>query len=144
LRVLYSGNSRYRAFLHHANFDDLSENCLSINVFTPGINDGKKRPVLLWMHGGAWHYGISHEHDGVIGENLARGGDIVFCSINHRLGPMGFPIFLMQVGRNMQIQVMLVPLILWQHWSGFAITYQTLEVMRPMLLSWASLAAEGR
>ncbi len=90
---IYSGNSRYRAFLHHANFDDLSENCLSINVFTPGINDGKKRPVLLWMHGGAWHYGISHEHDGVIGENLARCGDIVFCSINHRLGPMGFSDF---------------------------------------------------
>lgn len=90
---IYSGNSRYRAFLHHANFDDLSENCLSINVFTPGINDGKKRPVLLWMHGGAWHYGISHEHDGVIGENLARFGDIVFCSINHRLGPMGFSDF---------------------------------------------------
>jgi len=90
---IYSGNSRYRAFLHHANFDDLSENCLSINVFTPGINDGKKRPVLLWMHGGAWHYGISHEHDGVTGENLARYGDIVFCSINHRLGPMGFSDF---------------------------------------------------
>jgi len=90
---IYSGNSRYRAFLHHANFDDLSENCLSVNVFTPGINDGKKRPVLLWMHGGAWHYGISHEHDGVIGENLARFGDIVFCSMNHRLGPMGFSDF---------------------------------------------------
>lgn len=90
---IYSGNSRYRAFLHHANFDDLSENCLSVNVFTPGYNDGKKRPVLLWMHGGAWNYGISIEHDGVIGENLARLGDVVFCSINHRLGPMGFSDF---------------------------------------------------
>ena len=90
---IYSGNNRYRAFLHHANFDDVSENCLSINVFTPGCNDGKKRPVLLWMHGGAWNYGISIEHDGVNGENLARHGDIVFCSVNHRLGPMGFSDF---------------------------------------------------
>jgi para-nitrobenzyl esterase len=90
---IYSGNNRYRAFMHHANFDDLGENCLSINVFTPGYHDAKKRPVLLWMHGGAWNYGISHEHDGVNGENLARYGDIVFCSINHRLGPLGFSDF---------------------------------------------------
>jgi para-nitrobenzyl esterase len=87
---IYSGENRYRAFRHHANFDDISENCLSVNVFTPGYNDGKKRPVLVWMHGGSWNYGISIEHDGVNGENLARHGDIVFCSINHRLGPMGF------------------------------------------------------
>jgi len=45
------------------------------------------------MHGGAWNYGISIEHDGVNGENLARHGDIVFCSVNHRLGPMGFSDF---------------------------------------------------
>ncbi len=50
-------------------------------------------PVFLDHNRGAWHYGISHEHDGVIGENLARLGDIVFCSINHRLGPMGFSDF---------------------------------------------------
>ena len=87
---IYSGENRYRAFRHHANFDDISENCLSVNVFTPGYNDGKKRPVLVWMHGGSWNYGISIEHDGVNGENLARHGDIVFCSINHRLGPLGF------------------------------------------------------
>lgn len=81
---------RYMSFRDHWNYDDVSEDCLRINVFTSGINDGKKRPVLLWMHGGGWTNGNSIEHDGYNGENLARFGDIVFCSINHRLGPLGF------------------------------------------------------
>ena len=42
------------------------------------------------MHGGGWTNGNSHEHDGYHGENLARYGDVVFCSINNRLGPIGF------------------------------------------------------
>jgi para-nitrobenzyl esterase len=82
--------NRYGAFRDQWNYDDVSENCLSINVFTPGYGDGKKRPVLFWMHGGGWANGNSIEHNGYNGENLARYGDIVFCSINHRLGPMGF------------------------------------------------------
>jgi para-nitrobenzyl esterase len=82
--------NKYGAFRDHWNYDDVSEDCLRINVFTPGYNDGKKRPVLVWMHGGGWTNGNSNEHDGYLGENLARHGDIVFCSINSRLGPIGF------------------------------------------------------
>jgi para-nitrobenzyl esterase len=82
--------SKYGAFRDHWNYDDVSEDCLRINVFTPGIADGKKRPVMLWMHGGGFTNGNGIEHDGYNGENLARLGDVVFCSVNHRLGPMGF------------------------------------------------------
>jgi len=81
--------NKLMAFRDHWNYDDVSEDCLRINVFTPGYNDRKKRPVLLWMHGGGFTSGNSLEHDGYNGENLARSGDIVFCSVNHRLGPMG-------------------------------------------------------
>ncbi len=81
---------RYQAFTDHWNYDDVSEDCLMINVFTPGYNDGKKRPVMLWLHGGGFTNGNGIEQDGYNGENLCRYGDIVFCSINHRLGPMGF------------------------------------------------------
>jgi para-nitrobenzyl esterase len=82
--------NKFGSFRDHWNYDDVSEDCLRINVFTPGINDGKKRPVMLWLHGGGFTNGNGIEHDGYNGENLARLGDIVFCSINHRLGPMGF------------------------------------------------------
>jgi para-nitrobenzyl esterase len=85
--------NKYMDFRDHWNYDDVSEDCLKINVFTPGINDGKKRPVLLWMHGGGFWNGNAIEHDGYKGENLARFGDIVFCSVNHRLGPLGFTDF---------------------------------------------------
>ncbi len=82
--------NKYGAFRDHWNYDDVSEDCLRINVFTPAINDGKKRPVLFWIHGGGYTNGNGIEHDGYNGENLARLGDVVVCSINHRLGPLGF------------------------------------------------------
>jgi para-nitrobenzyl esterase len=80
----------YASFRDHWNYDDVSEDCLRINVFTPAINDGKKRPVLFWIHGGGFVNGSGIEQDGYNGENFARRGDVVFCSINHRLGPLGF------------------------------------------------------
>ncbi len=81
---------KYTAFSDHWNYDDVSEDCLRINVWTPGYKDGKKRPVLVWLHGGGYTNGNGIEQDGYKGENLSRHGDIVFCSLNHRLGPMGF------------------------------------------------------
>jgi para-nitrobenzyl esterase len=82
--------NKYASFRDHWNYDDVSEDCLRINVFTPGIKDGKKRPVLFWIHGGGFTSGNGIEQDGYNGENFARFGDAVFCSINHRLGPLGF------------------------------------------------------
>ncbi len=83
----------YRSFIDHWNYDAISENCLRINVWTPGIKDNKKRPVLVWLHGGGFRAGNGIEQDGYHGENLSRRGDIVFCSLNHRLGPLGFSNF---------------------------------------------------
>ena len=80
----------YASFADHWNYDDVSEDCLRINVWTPAINDGKKRPVMVWLHGGGFNAGNAIEQDGYGGENLSRKGDIVFCSLNHRLGSLGF------------------------------------------------------
>ena len=82
--------SPYGAFRDHWNYSDATEDCLRINVFTPALKDGKKRPVMFWIHGGGFTAGNGIEHDGYNGENLARFGDVVFCSINHRLGAVGF------------------------------------------------------
>jgi para-nitrobenzyl esterase len=80
----------FNGFLSHVNYSDLSEDCLRLNVFTPAINDGKKRPVIVYLHGGGFTSGNSIEQEEYNGENLARFGDIVFCSLNHRLGPIGY------------------------------------------------------
>ncbi len=80
----------WSSYADHWNYDDVSEDCLKLNVWTPAIADGKKRPVMVWLHGGGYTNGNAIEQDGYMGENLSRKGDIVFVSINHRLGPIGF------------------------------------------------------
>jgi len=66
------------------------EDCLCVNVWTPGINDGRRRPVLFWLHGGGFTHGSSQELKAYDGRNLARRGDVVVVSINHRLDVFGF------------------------------------------------------
>jgi para-nitrobenzyl esterase len=61
----------------------------TVNVWTQGIMDGKKRPVMLWLHGGGFHVGASNDPM-TYGEALARKGDIVMVSVNHRLNILGF------------------------------------------------------
>ena len=64
------------------------EDCLTLNVWTPGLGVAK-RPVMVWLHGGAFGYGSGNR--GVTdGANLARRGDVVVVSINHRLNIFGF------------------------------------------------------
>ncbi len=67
-----------------------NKNCLNLNVWTPSIDDGKKRPVLFWIHGGGFTTGSSHELPSYDGENLSKKGDVVVVSINHRLNVLGF------------------------------------------------------
>jgi para-nitrobenzyl esterase len=67
-----------------------NEDCMRINVWTPGINDGKKRPVMFWIHGGGFTAGSSQELPSYNGENLAKNHDVVLVSINHRLNILGF------------------------------------------------------
>ncbi len=65
------------------------EDCLRVNVWSPAL-DGKKRPVLFWIHGGGFSAGSGQEQPAYHGENLARRGDVVVVSVNHRLGVLGY------------------------------------------------------
>jgi para-nitrobenzyl esterase len=65
------------------------EDCLTLNVWTPGLGDAAKRPVMVWLHGGAFGYG-SGNRAVTDGANLARRGDVVVVSVNHRLNIFGF------------------------------------------------------
>lgn len=66
-----------------------SEDCLRINVWTPSIGDNKKRPVMVWIHGGQYVSGSDNELRMYDGESLACRGDVVMVSLNHRLGVLG-------------------------------------------------------
>jgi len=65
------------------------EDCLFLNVWTPGLRDQRKRPVMLYIHGGAYNNGSGSSplYDGV---RLCRRGDVVVVSINHRLNAFGY------------------------------------------------------
>lgn len=79
-----------RGFTYHGSDKRFGEDCLFINVWTPGINDGRKRPVLVWLHGGGFLGGSAGALDAYIGENLSNSGDVVVCSISHRLNAFGY------------------------------------------------------
>ncbi len=66
-----------------------SEDCLVLNVWTPDPQDGGKRPVMVWCHGGGFFAG-SGGGKWSDGTNLARYGDVVVVSFNHRLNILGF------------------------------------------------------
>jgi para-nitrobenzyl esterase len=66
------------------------EDCLRVNVWTPSTSDATKRPVLVWIHGGGYTSGSSNELRMYDGESLARRGNVVVVSLNHRLGPLGY------------------------------------------------------
>ena len=66
-----------------------NENCLVLNCWTQGLADGRRRPVMVWLHGGAYQIG-SGSSSWYDGTNLARDGDVVVVTLNHRLGSLGY------------------------------------------------------
>jgi para-nitrobenzyl esterase len=68
---------------------DEGEDCLVLNVWTPAVGDTRKRPVMVWCHGGGFATG-SGSSPVTDGTNLAKRGDVVVVSINHRLNVLGF------------------------------------------------------
>jgi para-nitrobenzyl esterase len=67
----------------------MGEDCLSLNIWTPGLKDGAKRPVLVSFHGGGFTAGSSNAI-GYDGAQLARFGDVVVVTVNHRLASFGY------------------------------------------------------
>jgi para-nitrobenzyl esterase len=69
--------------------EPMGEDCLMLNVWTPSVRGGSKRPVILWLHGGGYATGSA----GFImydGANFARKQDAVFVGVNHRLNVFGY------------------------------------------------------
>lgn len=66
------------------------KNCLVLNVWSKGINDGAKRPVFVWFHGGGFSSGSGHDLPCYEGRALAQTGDVVVVTLNHRLNVLGY------------------------------------------------------
>jgi len=73
----------------HIGTGGMGEDCLSLNVWTPGVNDNAKRAVLVSFHGGGWATGSGNGpmYDG---GQLALLGDVVVVTVNHRLASLGY------------------------------------------------------
>jgi para-nitrobenzyl esterase len=76
--------------------EPMGEDCLCLNVWTQGLNDNRKRPVMVWLHGGGLASGSAGflQYDGA---NLAAKHDVVVVGVNHRLNVFGF-LYLAELG----------------------------------------------
>jgi para-nitrobenzyl esterase len=81
--------TEYGASTPQGNGENTSEDCLFLNIWTPGLNDGGKRPILFYIHGGAYSNGSGSSaiYDGT---NLCLRGDVVLITVNHRLNAFGY------------------------------------------------------
>ncbi|MEQ1886342.1 MAG: carboxylesterase family protein [Bryobacteraceae bacterium] len=77
--------------------EPMGGDCLVCNVYTPGLKDGKKRPVMFWLHGGGYAAGSGGGNALYDGSNLAAKHDVVVVTINHRLNIFGF-LYLADIG----------------------------------------------
>lgn len=93
------GTAGRRARMHDGSEGDLpmSEDCLVLNVWTPALEG--RRPVMVWLHGRGFSAGAGSEpaYDGT---NLAKRGDVVVVTINHRLGAFGYLYLAKVAGRE--------------------------------------------
>lgn len=79
----------YSVYRSWARASASSEDCLVLNVSTPALRDGGRRPVMVWFHGGAFSVfnGSSPAYDGA---RLCNRGDVVVVTLNHRLNAFGY------------------------------------------------------
>jgi len=76
----------------------MGEDCLRLNVWTSGLRDGHKRPVMVWLHGGGYAEG-SGGYIMYDGANLAGKHDVVMVTVNHRLNIFGY-LYLADLGQE--------------------------------------------
>ena len=89
-QTLASLNSDYAMLIQwDLHVGGMGEDCLSLNVWTPGVNDGGKRAVMVSFHGGGFATGSGNgpQYDGA---QLAKYGDVVVVTVNHRLASFGY------------------------------------------------------
>lgn len=136
--------NKFASFRDHWNYDDVSEDCLRLNVFTPSVNNGKKRPVLFWIHGGGFTNGNGIEQDGYNGENFARSETWSLYPSTIGSGLWGFAILPAGAEKNSPPLETSACSTLWLRLSGFGTISPILAAMRQMSLLWGSPVVERK
>ena len=67
-----------------------NEHCQNLNIWTTSLDSNAKKPVMVWLHGGGYVAGSAIEQEAYDGLNLAKNGDVVIVSVNHRLNILGY------------------------------------------------------
>ncbi|MBR3544476.1 MAG: carboxylesterase family protein, partial [Oscillospiraceae bacterium] len=67
-----------------------NEHCQYLNIWSPTLDGGAKKPVMVWLHGGGFANGSSIEQVAYEGDALAKWGDVVVVTLNHRLNILGY------------------------------------------------------
>lgn len=68
----------------------MDEHCQNLNIWTPSLKPDAKKPVMVWLHGGAFSAGSAIEQTAYEGDHLSQYGDVVVVSVNHRLNILGY------------------------------------------------------
>ena len=74
--------------------ETMGEDCLVLNLWSPKVGESRKRPVMVWLHGGGFASGSDGPYDLL---QLAKFGDVVTVGINHRLNVFGY-LYLSETG----------------------------------------------
>jgi len=85
-QAMQDGHATFYCETQRDELGPIDEDCLFLNVFTPGA-DKQRRPVMVWVHGGGYTGGSANDYNGI---QLVRQGDVVVVAINFRVGAFGF------------------------------------------------------
>ncbi|HYQ57803.1 MAG TPA: carboxylesterase family protein, partial [Draconibacterium sp.] len=86
----WNPNNDANEFAMQHDYGIMDENCQNLNIWTQNINNNEKKPVMVWLHGGGYSSGSSHELPTYDGLNLSKTRNVVVVSINHRLNILGY------------------------------------------------------
>ena len=118
MRGLVDPRSGFAAYGDAAGIEE-SEDCLVLNVWTRGLGDGGKRPVMFWCHGGGFA-ASSGSPLMYTGERRAQRGDVVVVTVNHRLGALGYSYLAGSAASSSRRQSTSECWTWWRRWNGSA------------------------
>ena len=118
-----------------------SEDCLFLNLWTSGTEG--KRPVMVWLHGGGFAYG-SGSWPVYDGHNLAKKGDVVVVTVNHRLNVFGYLYLGELAGKASSSRATPACSTWWRRSNGCATTSRGSAAIQATSPSSASRAAAPR
>ena len=87
--LMHQDNPQGELYVPHA-YWPMDEHCQNLNIWTTKLDEGCKKPVMVWLHGGGFSAGSAIEQLAYEGDEMAKKGDVVVVNVNHRLNILGY------------------------------------------------------